>query len=235
MTTRQIQMMPRRLDVPWRKPDSSCVLNLSGQDQPDYGTTIYDRSGLGNHGTITGATWVKLPSGLWVLSFGTNKKVDCGTSTSLQFTTQDFTIEAWIYLTDMSSANTIISKGSWNVDGYFVQVQPGGNLFLATSQAGAGQDNYSQGGLITTLKWYHIAVVRSGVNAYFYINGVLRQGGLHNIINPAACTASLKVGVRTEGYQWMIGNIALLFVHNSALPVNTIVSRYNAQTHLLGI
>ena len=38
------------------------------------GTTLWDYSNNGNHGTITGATWVRLPSGLWSLGFVTDDK-----------------------------------------------------------------------------------------------------------------------------------------------------------------
>ena len=47
--------------------DGSCVLNLSGRDV--RGDKIYDRSGKGNHGTITGAVLKPMNYGLPVLSF----------------------------------------------------------------------------------------------------------------------------------------------------------------------
>lgn len=53
----------------------ACVLYLEGQQDPQS-ATIRDLSGYNNHGTITGATWVRLPSGLWVQSFdGTDDEV----------------------------------------------------------------------------------------------------------------------------------------------------------------
>ena len=220
-------------DPVFRPPNSGEVLFLPGLGVP--GTKIFDRSGNGNHGTITGATWVRLPSGLWVNSLTTNQEIDCGTSTSLQFTTQDFAIEGWIFTTDMYDAQTIVSKGSFNADGYFIQVQPGGNLFLATAQAGTTQSNTSQGSQITTYKWFHIAVVRSGVNAYFYINGVLKQGDLQNIINPVACTASFKIGVRTESHQWWIGNMVPPRISNRALSAPEIANIYARERHLFGV
>jgi len=48
-------------------PELGCVLYLSGL--PNSGSKIHDRSPYGNHGAITGATWQRLPSGLWCLSF----------------------------------------------------------------------------------------------------------------------------------------------------------------------
>lgn len=56
---------------------------------------IYDRSPYGNSGKITRATWVRLPSGLWCLSFcGQDDYVDCRNHSSLDITTS-ITVEAW--------------------------------------------------------------------------------------------------------------------------------------------
>lgn len=52
------------------------VLYLDGY--PPNGTTIYDKSGNGNNGTITGATWVRLRSGLWGLNHAGEQYVSCG-------------------------------------------------------------------------------------------------------------------------------------------------------------
>jgi len=57
--------------MPKFQPDSTCVLWLPGQDDPQS-ATIRDRSGKGNNGTITGATWVRLGNGLWSLDFDGN-------------------------------------------------------------------------------------------------------------------------------------------------------------------
>ena len=59
-------------------PSASCVLWLPGEGDP-YGSIITDRSGKRNNGTITGATWTRLPSGLWGLDFdGADDLVSCG-------------------------------------------------------------------------------------------------------------------------------------------------------------
>ena len=46
-------------------PALGTVLFLSGL--PGSGNRIYDRSPYGRLGVITGATWKRLPSGLWYL------------------------------------------------------------------------------------------------------------------------------------------------------------------------
>ena len=58
-------------------PPIGCVLHLPGL--PGGGNKIYDQSPYGNIGTITGATWVRSPGGLWCLSFdGVDDYVNCG-------------------------------------------------------------------------------------------------------------------------------------------------------------
>jgi len=77
----------------------SDVVGLWHFDESE-GTTASDSSGNGIHGTLTNMS----PPDCWVsgmfgnaLSFdGVNDYVDCGSSSSLDFTT-NVTIEAWVY------------------------------------------------------------------------------------------------------------------------------------------
>ena len=77
-------------------PELGCALYLPGL--PGGGSKIYDRSPYGNHGSITGAAWTRLASGLWVLSFdGLDDYIEkTGFTPDLQ-ATADFTILMWIY------------------------------------------------------------------------------------------------------------------------------------------
>ncbi len=62
---------------------SGSVLYLPGL--PGYGDTIWDRTGNGNHGTITGATWTRTAGGLPLLSFdGANDLVTVTDAPSIQ-------------------------------------------------------------------------------------------------------------------------------------------------------
>lgn len=74
---------------------SGCVLFCPMQDDQQK-DEIKDISGKRNNGTISGATWTRLPSGLWCLSFdGSNDSVDCGDDVSLDITTQ-LTLLIWV-------------------------------------------------------------------------------------------------------------------------------------------
>ncbi len=50
------------------RPDANTVLWLPGQDDPQS-STIRDRSGKGNDGTLVGTTWAQNSKGFWVQSF----------------------------------------------------------------------------------------------------------------------------------------------------------------------
>ncbi len=97
-------------------PPIGCVLDLPGL--PGAGNKIYDRSPYGNHGTITGAVWKRLPSGLWVLNFdGSDDRVDCGDDPSLSPGLGDWSISVWIKATVDDNYKVIAGGGAWNVTG----------------------------------------------------------------------------------------------------------------------
>mgnify|MGYP001607217364 CR=1 FL=1 len=77
------------------KVDPQCVLSLPGY--PGFGRQSKDLSRFANHGTISGATWVRQPTGIQVLSFdGTDDRVDFGTPATLRPTNTAFSFEFWL-------------------------------------------------------------------------------------------------------------------------------------------
>jgi len=91
-------------------PELGCVLYLPGL--PGGGSRIYDRSPYGNHGTITGATWKRLPSGLWYLDYdGVDDRTAFGT-TGLPTVDAPFTKMAWVKPDSHTKNGHIISWGN---------------------------------------------------------------------------------------------------------------------------
>jgi hypothetical protein len=74
------------------------------------GGTLLDRSKNGNNGTISGATWVRLTSGLKVLKFnGSSQYVDLGTmGTFGSGRLAGFTFSCWVKPTDALARYTVI-------------------------------------------------------------------------------------------------------------------------------
>jgi hypothetical protein len=80
------------------------------------GFTLVDRSRYGNHGTLTGATWVQLPSGAWVMDFtSAANKVEIPANVSIA-DMPVFTFEAWVYIVGAGGSNLgrVFSKGDGN-------------------------------------------------------------------------------------------------------------------------
>ena len=100
-------------------PDIGCVLRMSGR--PQGGPVIFDDSPYGNHGTIVGATPVRLPSGLWVLNYDGDDYVDCGAFTQGRFTSENFSIGLWFYPTRLQTDDALITHGVSSENGYYIR------------------------------------------------------------------------------------------------------------------
>ena len=152
-------------------PELGCVLYIPGL--PGGNTKIYDRSPYGNHGAITGATWVRLPSGLWCLSFdGSDDYVGCGSGSSLDITGA-LTMEVWIYATAFTAGYPCIMAKRINDN---IQYQ----LFLGTNDklrlgGTAGDESADTGAALAIEKWYRVAVTYSDADneVCFYKNGLI--------------------------------------------------------------
>ncbi len=177
------------------KPDSSCVLYLEGQ-QDAYSSTIKDLSGYANNGTITGATWVRLPSGLWVNSFdGTDDIINCGTNSVLNFTTGDFSGIAWVKTTVTANVQWIMGRGLGNTDGWAMLIHTDGRVDFETYQAGASQLSYAANNTTVTNGQFNlIGWTRTGTSCRVWLNGVDITNTVGNHTNPLTSTRALKIG-----------------------------------------
>ena len=142
------------------------------------GTTAYDSSGNGNHGTIYGATWTTDGKFGKALSFdGTDDYVDCGRDNSLDMT-GPFAIEAWVKLNELTGDHQVIA-GRW-YDGETADqsygLEFGHNvprpqvIVYDTSQttcASPEDINYNQ--------WYHVVGLYDGSYLRIYVNNTQKN------------------------------------------------------------
>jgi len=214
-------------------PPIGCVLHLVGL--PGGGNKIYDRSPYGNIGTIVGAVWKRLPSGLWCLSFdGNDDYISCGTNSVMDFTSGDFTIEAWIRTEDLSVSNVIFCRGDLQADGYSFWINSAGYLNFQTWQSTARQDTNSSTGGIVVDAWYHTAVTRVGAVAKLYKNGLddTITAGTHQ--DPTSSPDAAEIGIHNSANWPFEGFIALPRVYNRALSALEIQNHFNREKHLFG-
>jgi hypothetical protein len=116
---------------------------------------------------------------------GTDDYVALGNATALGFTSQNFTIEAWIKPDIVTRRMQIFTRHKYNSDGYRFEVCPTGQLAFYTYQSGANQYTVTLSNVLTAGNWSHVAVVRQGMSVRIYVNGVDRTGTAGSHIDPA--------------------------------------------------
>jgi hypothetical protein len=127
--------------------------------------------------------------------------------------TGDFTVEAWVYVTD-SSANQLI----WDTRPIAVDNNTGINVqFRSNNVLYAGTHNLGYITGPTTFndnEWVHVALVRSGGTLTLYGNGV-SQGSVSNSVN--LTSTDITIGSNRGSYSVFNGYIRDLRVVNDAV------------------
>jgi hypothetical protein len=103
---------------------------------------------------------------------GSNQYLTISSTSAFAFGTNDFTMETWIYPTNLSGRLWFFSSNTDNVD-----LNGNGGIFYF----GAGGIYSSATNTVITLgTWHHIALVRSSGTITLYVNGnsVMSQNGI---------------------------------------------------------
>jgi len=193
------------------------------------GTVLKDETGNGNNGMLTGGPkWADGKDGGALFFDGKNDFVDAGNGSLFNFTTQDFSIEAWINPSVLNKDQFIVSKG-WgtSTNGFSLILQNAANrIYFSTSQSGASQSSYSVP-ITQPNIWYHVIAVRSGTNGKIYINGKLANASYAAHLDPGLTTDSVRFGTRRDGYSWFNGKIDGVRIYERALSVEEVKYHYN--------
>lgn len=195
-------------------------------------TTVADSSGSANMGTMNGTSYWN-SSGKYGPAFsgnGTANYANCGTGTSLNFGTGNFTIAAWVNTTDTTTNDWkgIVGKWSTGSAGYFLQYYPltgtwafgwNGSTFLNPVK------NISDG------NWHFIAAKRTSTTSaelwidgsFVAINSALPSGS-------SDTTEALNIGrLNASIGRYLNGSIDEVRIYNRALPPIEILSLYEAK------
>ncbi len=212
-----------REDLVFNPPELGCVFYLPGL--PGGGNKIYDRSPYANVGTITGATWVRLPSGLWCLSFdGGDDWIGITANAALQMGAGDWSAEAWINIT----------AGLSNYCGV-VAFDNDGIVFRTSGQLGLLQDGdlvKGGGAAWSTGVWHHAVVTRSGTTYKVYKDTVDVSSTLSQLNYNLAGIYYVGRGNAGSVYKGLIGEVK---VYNRVLSALDIQNHFNREKHLFGV
>lgn len=216
--------------------DPNCVLYLPGL--PGYGSTIWDRSGQGNDGTITGAAWKRTNGGAWVLSYdGSDDFTQMNYSANLDLTT-DYSFIFWMR-TDTSG----------NFDGIIGKYKPGGDGAIAIYRStfstrlqfhthdGVGYATHPLFENIYDYVWRQFAIVVDNEVAQWYMNGA--ANGVTKDMSArtpysGAGTERLQLG-RYAGASFGKCELSMVRGFNSPVSASLIANHYNMERGLFGV
>jgi len=230
-------------------PDANTVLWLPGQDDA-YSATIRDRSGFNNHGTITGATWTRLPSGLWAQNFTAQGQfITVADVPSLSAFTA-ITVELWIKTGNTTNYGNLASKyyqstlREWNL----MQRQTGApgagarfDVYDQSANANIGVYSNDQTKPVNNV-WTHMVATWSGGNyttMAMYFNGIAETlvdgtGGTFVAVEDLAVDVvwGRQQNLTARDY---VGQQALQRIYNRALSPSEVLSHYQQERYLIGV
>ncbi len=196
------------------------------------GDKLRDSSNYGNHGTITGATWVG--DGL---SF--NGSSDFATVPQQLLGVKTFTVIVWAKATDGSAGDEIILEYTSNANsgGFHINYRDPTVDILIRSVAGGTTTGWQTDSL-TVGKWTQLAFtadfnLASGeLVGYFdgLVNGLLTVDGNNT---GSLSTDTLYVGSRGGSSLWFGGSISYAVIYNRVLSSTEIRQLYIYQRNLL--
>ena len=198
-----------------------CLDAANSKSYPGSGTTWTDLSGNGNNGTLVNG--VGYNSGnLGSLSFdGSNDYVDCGkTATQFGVYDADYTFDAWVYPTNLSSDRTMFGTD---------QTASRQGLHLVFRGGAIYQGHYAtdfSAGSATLNAWNNISYtyVKSSSSASIYKNGVLQgSGSIASFIG----TTNILIGRWASNY-YFSGTGSNYKIYNRALTAAEIAQNFNA-------
>jgi len=217
------------------KKVNNCVLWLPGQDDPQS-ATIRDRSGLNNHGTITGATWAKIGAGLWALNLdGIDDGVEIVDAASLDIV-DAITIGGWAKPGLANTEQYWIAKGDRGVAMNYVVSITATNYFAfefyTTPTWYTDADDTTP---LSVGTWYNLMATYDKVNVKLYINGELKKT-IPRITVLTANALSLFIGREGSAAGTFFKGIQVLnIITNQAISGAVIANKFNQERHLFGI
>ena len=221
------------------------VLHLDAANPKSYpgsGTTWYDLSGNGNHGTLTnGPTFNSANKGSIVFD-GSDDSAYITNNSLLNFGTQDFTVSFFLYVPS-SNLNSqteygIINKNPTyqNNAGWGLEVSTWGKsppydlinaYFYNTGQTSWGNSNVNYFSLKSNV-WNQITSIRALTNGKLYVNGILVAEKTHNDI---ALNVNNNNNIIIADHAWgpnFKGNISQVQIYNRALSSQEISQNFEA-------
>jgi hypothetical protein len=210
---------------PSLSPSSPSGLVAAYHFNEGSGPTLTDRSGSGNHGSITNATWTTSGKYGKALVFnGTSSWVTIADAPTLDLTT-GMTLEAWIYPTRTSGVRDILIKEGSNTDIYNLYARNWRGLPEINAYVN-GVNRTAEGPGLAANVWTHLAGTYDGSMLRLYRNGVevARKAQSGPI---ATSSGVLRIGGNSLWGEFFKGRIDEVRIYNRALSLSEIKADMN--------
>ena len=190
------------------------------------GNTVADRSGQGNHGVISGASWSSRGKFGNALYFNRNDWVTVNDSASLNLTT-GMTLEAWVYPTRSTSGwRCVLLKEQTDGLVYSLFANSDANQPSTGIRVGNADQNLAGGPWLATYQWVHLAATYDGTTQRLYVNG---SEVANRRISGSIQTSNgvLRIGGNSIWGEYFNGRIDEVRIYNRTLNASEIQSDMN--------
>ena len=189
--------------------------------------TIKDDSGKGNNGDGSGTNlaWTTGKFGGGLIFNGTDDYVNCGTDSSLNMTTNDFTVSAWVKQASADKASNASIVGKYGTPGWNLMLDNGGPRIYMYQEAGKLRSVGSSD--IADNTWHYVAAV-TDFDGYtrLYVDGV-EVGTADNTSYDTMTTGqAVRIGTRNGG-PYFKGTIDDVRIYNYKRTTAQIKEDYN--------
>ncbi|WP_428938320.1 FG-GAP-like repeat-containing protein [Fontivita pretiosa] len=190
------------------------------------GNSVQDSSGMGNVGTISGATRTTAGKNGAALVFdGVNDWVTIADSSSLDLTTA-MTLQAWVLPTSSTGKQDVIIKEGVGTEMY--------NLYARSDNGGPeanvhvnGANRMAEGAALPLNTWSHLAATYDGATLRLFVNGAL-SASLAVAGTITTSDGALRIGGNSLWGEFFAGRIDDVRIYNRALSVSEIQADMNS-------
>ena len=180
------------------------------------GNSVTDASGVGNNGTVSGATRAAVGRYGGALSFdGTNDSVAVPDAASLDLT-NNMTLSAYVNPTSSTGWRTVLMKERpgglvYGLYGSSDLPRPSGQLVI-----GSAEQQLLGPATLPTNAWSHVAFTYDGSTMRLYVNGI-EVADQAQTGSAVVSTGALKIGGNPIWGEWFAGMIDEVRIYNRAL------------------
>lgn len=205
---------------------------------PGTGTTVNSLATPNLPGTMSNITYTSP----YFSYNGTSSQISVADNSALEPGSGDWTMEAWVYLSNNVGGKTILGRfnnGGGSADVSYSMRISNANAF---AQMGDGSGNYinSTSYIMSLNTWTHIMYVWKNIatnTLETYINGASIGSVSHSLSSILNSTNPLYIGSYNGGEysQWMNGRVGVTRLYNRALSAAEVAQNYNATKSKYGL